>query len=161
MKYPINKIILLITISLLLLPAKAADWLSNTYSTVINKGTMELPDGSKYSNFDQTGQGTSNLGKYVITKCTGNRLDKKGKLVEINLFCEIEVDDGNKYWTKLNRTSGDSDAGVSKFIFLGGTNSYDKLKGKQCTYAVTYFKNKIFGSNKCKISDALFQELKN
>ena len=138
----------------------SVDWISNTYSTVTIKNTTKLPDGSIYSNFEQTGQGTSNLEKYVITSCSGNRIDKKGKLVEITVFCKVEVDDGNKYWTKLKRTTGDSDAGVSKFKFLGGTNSFNKLKGKECTYAVSYFKNKIFGSNKCQISDELFQELK-
>ena len=138
----------------------SVDWVSKTYSTVTIKNTTKLPDGSIYSNFEQTGQGTSNLGKYVITNCSGNRLDKKGKLVEITVFCKFEVEDGNKYWTKLKRTTGDSDAGVSKFKFLGGTNSFNKLKGKECTYAVSYFKNKIFGSNKCQISDELFQELK-
>ena len=140
--------------------SSSADWVSKTYSSVTKKDTIKLPDGSTYTNFEQTGQGTSNIGKYVITNCSGNRIDKEGKLVEINVFCELEVDDGNKYWTKLRRTSGDSDAGVSKFIFLGGTNSFNKLKGKECTYAVSYFKNKIFGSNKCQISDELFQELK-
>ena len=138
----------------------SVDWISNTYSTVTIKNTTKLPDGSIYSNFEQTGQGTSNLEKYVITSCSGNRIDKKGKLVEITVFCKVEVEDGNKYWTKLKRTTGDSDAGVSKFKFLGGTNSFNKLKGKECTYAVSYFKNKIFGSNKCQISDELFQELK-
>ena len=138
----------------------ALDWVSKTYSTVTIKDTTELPDGSIYSNFEQTGQGNSNLGKYVISNCSGNRLDKKGKLVEITVFCKFEVDDGNKYWTKVKRTTGASDAGVSKFKFLGGTNSFNKLKGKECTYAVSYFKNKIFGSNKCQISDELFQELK-
>ena len=138
----------------------SVDWVSKTYSTVTIKNTTKLPDGSIYSNFEQTGQGTSNLGKYVITNCSGNRLDKKGKLLEITLFCKVEVEDGNKYWTKLKRTTGDSDAGVSKFKFLGGTNSFNKLKGKECTYAVSYFKNKIFGSNKCQLSDDLFQELK-
>ena len=138
----------------------SVDWISNTYSTVTIKNTTKLPDGSIYSNFEQTAQGTSNLEKYVITSCSGNRIDKKGKLVEITVFCKVEVDDGNKYWTKLKRTTGDSDAGVSKFKFLGGTNSFNKLKGKECTYAVSYFKNKIFGSNKCQISDELFQELK-
>ena len=136
------------------------DWVSKTYSTVTIKNTTKLPDGSIYSNFEQTGQGTSNLGKYVITNCSGNRLDKKGKLVEITVFCKVEVEDGNKYWTKLKRTTGDSDAGVSKFKFLGGTNSFNKLKGKECTYAVSYFKNKIFGSNKCQISDERCQEVK-
>ncbi len=154
------KYTLLLLTNFFLFSLVGADWISNTYSNVIIKDTLKLPDGSIYSNFDQTGQGTSNLGKYVITKCSGNRLDKEGKLVEINVFCESEVDDGNKYWTKLKRTTGDSDAGVSKFIFLGGTNSFNKLKGTECTYAVSYFKNKIFGNNKCIISDELFEELK-
>ena len=154
------KYVLFFIINSYLCSLYSADWISNTYSTVIKKDTIKLPDGSIYSNFEQTGQGTSNLGKYVITKCSGNRIDKAGKLVEINVFCELEVDDGNKYWTKLRRTTGDSDAGVSKFTFLGGTNSFNKLKGIECTYAVSYFKNKIFGNNKCKISDELFDELK-
>ena len=51
--------------------------------------------------------------------------------------------------------------GVSKFIFLGGTNNFNELKGKSCTYAVSYFKNKIFGNSKCIISDELFKKLKN
>ena len=72
----------------------SVDWVSKTYSTVTIKNTTKLPDGSIYSNFEQTGQGTSNLGKYVITNCSGNRLDKKGKLVEITVFCKFEVDDG-------------------------------------------------------------------
>ena len=159
MNYKIN-ILVVLFISFLVNLSNAVDWISKTYSTVTIKDVTKLPDGSIYSNFEQTGQGTSNLEKYVIFNCTGNRLDKKGKLVEITVFCKVEVDDGNKYWTKLKRTTGDSDAGVSKFKFLGGTNSFNKLKGKECTYAVSYFKNKIFGSNKCQISDELFQELK-
>ena len=154
------KYLLVLLISFNIYTLSSVDWVAKTYTTVTKKDTIELPDGSIYSNFEQTGQGTSNLEKYVITKCSGNRLDREGKLVEINVFCEVEVDDGNKYWTKLRRTTGDSDAGVSKFIFLGGTNSFNKLKGKECTYAVSYFKNKIFGSNKCQISNELFEELK-
>ncbi len=154
------KYLLVLLISFNIYTLSSVDWVAKTYTTVTKKDTIELPDGSIYSNFEQTGQGTSNLEKYVITKCSGNRLDREGKLVEINVFCEVEVDDGNKYWTKLRRTTGDSDAGVSKFIFLGGTNSFNKLKGKECTYAVSYFKNKIFGSNKCQISKELFEELK-
>ena len=111
-------ILVILFISFLVNLSHAVDWVSKTYSTVTIKDTTKLPDGSIYSNFEQTGQGTSNLGKYVISNCSGNRLDKKGKLVEITVFCKVEVDDGNKYWTKLKRTTGDSDAGVSKFKFL-------------------------------------------
>ena len=154
------KYFLFLLINLFFFSLSGADWKSNTYTTVTKKNILMLPDGLIYSNFDQTGLGTSNLGKYTIAKCSGNRLDREGKLVEINVYCEIEVDDGNKYWTKIRRASGDSDSGVSKFTFLGGTNSFDKLKGTECTYAVSYFKNRVFGNSKCKISDELFEELK-
>ena len=138
----------------------SADWNSNTFATVTVENKMLLPDGSIYLNFKQTGQGTSNLGKYSVTNCSGNRIDRKGKLKKLEVFCEVELDDGNKFWTKVTRTSGDSDVGISQFVILGGTNNFSKLKGQICTYAVSYFKNKIFGNNKCKISTELFEQLK-
>ena len=121
---------LLCLVLLLSLNIKSAEWISSTFSTVTILDKLILPDGSIYINFSQSGQGTSNLGKYAVSKCSGNRTDKKGKLIELIVYCEIELDDGNKYWIKLSRSTGDSDSGVSKFKFLGGTNSFNKLKGK-------------------------------
>ena len=147
-------------ILLLSFNAKSTEWISSTFSTVTISDKTILPDGSIYLNFNQSGQGTSNLGKYAVSKCSGNRTDKNGKLLKLIVYCEVELDDGNKFWTKVSRLSGDSDVGVSKFIFLGGTNSFNKLKGKSCNYAVSYFKNKIFGNSKCNISNELFKDLK-
>ena len=147
-------------ILLLSFNAKSTEWISSTFSTVTISDKTILPDGSIYLNFNQSGQGTSNLGKYAVSKCSGNRTDKNGKLLKLIVYCEVELDDGNKFWTKVSRLSGDSDVGVSKFIFLGGTNSFNKLKGKSCNYAVSYFKNKIFGNSKCTISNELFKDLK-
>ena len=146
---------------LLSVDLNSAEWKSSTYSTVTISDKTILPDGSIYLNFNQAGQGTSNLGKYAVSKCSGNRTDKKGKLLKLIVYCEVELDDGNRFWTKVSRLSGESDVGVSKFIFLGGTNNFNELKGKSCTYAVSYFKNKIFGNSKCIISDELFKKLKN
>ena len=113
--------LLLITLAYLhLFSVFSADWISNTYSTVTKKDTIKLPDGSVYSNFEQTGQGTSNIGKYVITMCSGNRLDKAGKLVEINIYCELEVDDGENELVQVSeRSSSSEDSGAS--------NSFDLL----------------------------------
>ena len=68
---------------------------------------------------------------------------------------------GIKYWTRVSWLSGDLDVGVSKFIFLGGTNNFNQLKGISCNYAVSYFKDKIFGNSKCIINDDLLGKLKN
>ena len=63
------KYIVILFIGLLVNLSQAAVWVSKTYSTVTIKDKIKLPDGSIYSNFEQTGQGTSNLGKYVISNC--------------------------------------------------------------------------------------------
>ena len=60
---------------------KSAEWTSSTFSTVTILDKIILPDGSIYINFNQSGQGTSNLGKYAVSKCSGNRTDKNGKLI--------------------------------------------------------------------------------
>ena len=55
----------------------SAEWKSSTYSSVTISDKTILPDGSIYLNFNQLGQGTSNLAKYAVSKCSGNRTDKK------------------------------------------------------------------------------------
>ena len=153
-------IIYLLTLILSVSNLFSAEWINNTYSTMNIKDRVFLPDGSIYSNFDVSGQGTSNLEKYSVTKCSGNRIDKDGKLLEITTICEVELTDGNKYWTKLERKGSASDAGVGTLTILGGTNEFSKLKNIKCNYAVSYFKNKIFNSRKCKVNNNLFKILK-
>ena len=49
------KYLLFLLFTFLLNILVSADWISQTYSTVTKKDTIELPDGSIYSNFEQTG----------------------------------------------------------------------------------------------------------
>ena len=39
--------------------------------------------------------------------------------------------------------------------------AFSQLKGISCNYAVSYFKDKIFGNSKCIINDDLLGKLKN
>ena len=51
------KYIVILFIGFLVNLSQAAVWVSKTYSTVTIKDKIKLPDGSIYSNFEQTGQG--------------------------------------------------------------------------------------------------------
>ena len=43
---------------------------------------------------------TFSSGKYGIASCSGL---KKKKLIEVRTICSIEINDGNKLWTELNK----------------------------------------------------------
>ena len=126
--------------------------------TIINE--KKLPDGTHYRSFEVQGGITYNTGKYARSNCSGNRVDKKGELVELSNICEIEFDDGNKYWTRLKRSDSDVDAGVGGSVILDGTGPYKKLKGTECLYAVSFLKEIVFTKTRCSISNKLFEELK-
>ena len=55
----------------------------------------------------------------------------------------------------------DTDAGVGKSIILNGTGPYKKLANKECIYAVSYLKDHAFVTTKCKVSNNIFNSLKN
>ncbi len=155
-----KKIIFLILLIFLSNKLYSAELESNATSifTIINE--KKLPDGTHYRSFEVQGGGTYNTGKYARSICSGNRVDKKGELVELSNICELEFDDGHKMWTQLKRSNSDVDAGVGGSVILDGTGPYKKLKGTVCLYAVSFLKEIAFTKTRCSISNKLFEELK-
>ena len=155
-----KKIIFFILLTFLCNKLYSAELESNTTSIFTITNEKKLPDGTHYRSFEVQGGQTYNTGKYARSNCSGNRVDKKGELVELNNICEIEFDDGNKMWTQLKRSNSDIDAGVGGSVILDGTGPYKKLKGTECLYAVSFLKEIVFTKTRCSISDKLFEELK-
>ncbi len=155
-----KKIIFLILLIFLCNKLYSAELESNATSifTIINE--KKLPDGTHYRSFEVQGGITYNIGKYARSNCSGNRVDKKGEIVELINICEIEFDDGYKIWTKLKRSDSDVDVGVGGSMILDGTGPYKKLKGTECLYAVSFLKEIVFTKTRCSISNKLFEELK-
>ena len=80
--------------------------------------------------------------KIVSDKKIGSSLD---------IFCEGENQDKEKFWIRLNRNSEDIDTGIGHTTYLYGSGKYSKFVDLKCKYA-----SKIFGVNailtqKCKI----------
>ena len=140
--------------------ANSADWIIDGIATLTLVKEVSLPDGSIYSIHTADATSTSNTGNFELTNCAGDRLVKEGKMIETNFYCEVEVSDGNKYYIMQKRSKTDADAGVGKQVIIGGTNIYNKLSGTVCTYAVSFYKNRVFLKTICKIPDEIFSQLK-
>ena len=139
----------------------SAEWISEATAKITILKKIELPGGSTYSSFEINGAGNDNTGKLSTAVCVGHRIDENNKLEEQKIYCKVYVSDGNEYSFMQIRKETDTDVGVGKSIILGGTGPYKKLANKECIYAVSYLKDHAFVTTKCKVSNNIFNSLKN
>ena len=139
----------------------SAEWTSEVTAKITILKKTELPGGSIYSSLEINGAGKDNTGKLLTAVCVGHRIDKNNKLEEQKIYCKIYLSDGNEYSFMQIRKETDTDAGVGKSIILNGTGPYKKLANKECIYAVSYLKDHAFVTTKCKVSNNIFNSLKN
>ena len=103
-----------------------------------------LPDKSSFSSIKTYGAFSDNLGNIGKYDCDGVRESQKnGKLINLNILCEIVDKDLDKFWIKATRET-DKAGGVGTYYILEGTGKFRKIIGKKCTYAVTFFNEIIF-----------------
>ena len=123
-------------------------------------GLYKLEDGRVFEASSLEGHIKNNLGNYGKIKCNSLIETKEKDLVFLKVICEISINDGNKIWTVLERSSSSFKAGVGQSTIIDATGKFKKLVGTKCVYAVTKYKNSSFVQEKCKISDSIFDELK-
>ena len=155
------KFILLLILVFINKHAYSAQWISEATAKVTILKKLELPGGSTYSSFEVNGAGRDNTGKQSTAVCAGHRIDKNNKLKEQKIYCKSYISDGNEFSFMQIRKETDTDAGVGKSIILNGTGPYKKLANKECIYAVSYLKDHAFVTTKCKVSNNIFNSLKN
>ena len=155
------KYVLLLIFMLINQYAYSAEWISEAIAKITILKKLELPGGFTYSSFEISGAGKDNTGKQSTAVCVGHRIDKDNKLNEQKVYCQSYLSDGNKYSFMQIRKETDTDAGVGKLVILNGTGPYKKLVNKECIYAVSYLKDHAFVTTKCKVSNNIFNSLKN
>ena len=57
-----------------------------------------------------------------------------------------------KLYIRANRKGSDFDAGVASMKIIGASDKFNLLIGTKCIQSVRYFKDTIFGLQKCSIS---------
>ena len=123
-------------------------------------GLYKLDDGRVFEASSLEGHIKNNLGNYGKIKCNSLIETKASELIFLKVICEISLNDGNTIWTVLERSSSSFKAGIGESTVIDATGKFKKLKGTKCIYAVTKYKNSSFVQEKCKINDAIFNELK-
>ena len=131
----------------------------NFFSTT--DGVYKLQDGRKFEASSLNGHFKNNLGNYGNIKCNSLIETIKDKLTFLKVICEIALNDGNKIWTILERSSESFKAGIGESKIIDATGKFIKLRGVKCVYAVTKYLNSSFVIEKCKLKQGLLEELKN
>ena len=108
------------------------------------ENTIILSDNSTFSSINTFGAFSDNQGNIGKYECNGIReATSSGKLIDINVLCEV-IDKGlDKFWMKAKRNS-DKSGGVGNYYIIDTTGKFKKIEGKTCAYAVTFFNEIIF-----------------
>ena len=78
-------------------------------------------------------------------------INKKGKRTDNELIlCELEDVNGEYIWFIPKRSESEWEAGVGKSSIGSATKKYEKLIGKICVYAVSYYKDTFHTKTKCQ-----------
>ena len=106
--------------------------------------TKLLPDKSSFSSLNTFGAFSDNRGNIGKYECDGIReAYENGKLINLNILCEINDKDYDKFWMKAERDT-DKSGGVGTYHIIEATGKYKEVIGKKCTYAITFFNEIVF-----------------
>ena len=156
------KYIILFFFSYLIIGKLFSDQLINefNFSATID-GLYQLEDGRTFESSSLKGHIKNNIGNYGNIKCNSLIEKKIDELIFLRVICEISMNDGNKVWSVLERSSSSFKAGVGESTIIDATGKFKRLVGTKCLYAVTKFKKSSFVIEKCKLQDGVLSELKN
>ncbi|MBF96569.1 MAG: hypothetical protein CFH34_00910 [Alphaproteobacteria bacterium MarineAlpha9_Bin4] len=156
------KFLILILVSHLMIGKSFSDQLVNefNFSATID-GLYKLEDGRTFESSSLKGHIKNNIGNYGNIKCNSLIEKNKDKLIFLRVICESSMNDGNKVWSVLERSSSSFKAGVGDSTIIDATGKFKKLIGTKCLYAVTKFKKSSFIKEKCKLEKGVLSVLKN
>ena len=106
----------------------------------------------KFRSYQLIGTFTDEYGNYGKFDAIITSDIRKNKLIKlegtgINIYSNEEI-----LYIKAYRKESDFDAGVATMEVIGASKKFKPLIGTKCIQSVRYFKDTIFGLQKCKIS---------
>ncbi len=108
---------------------------------------LSFQDNSKYIHIMTVGWWTDSMGNYGTEKCYG-KTEIAANNINLDIFCEL-IDQNNKVIKVSRKRNSLVGGGVGLNTYLETTDKYNFLKGKKCTYAVTFLKKNFFYKQKC------------
>ena len=106
----------------------------------------------KFRSYQLIGTFTDEYGNYGKFDAVITSDIKDNKLIKlegtaINIYSNEET-----LYIRANRKESDFDAGIATMEIIGASDKFKLLIGTKCIQSVRYFKDTIFGLQKCKIS---------
>ena len=120
-----------------------------------------ISDTEKFRSYQLIGTFTDDFGNYgkfdaIITSDIKNKKLIKLEGTAKNTYANEEV-----LYIKAYRKKSDFDAGIANMEIIGASEKFKPLIGTKCIQSVRYFKDTIFGLQKCKITKVQSTILKN
>ena len=135
------KKLLIVILFLFFNKAFAADTYKFRHMGKMSGDTIVLGDKSTFNHFSYEGAFSDDEGNFGDIFCRGIReADRDDNLVNLNVLCELESKDGDKFWARSRRKDSSLEGGVGYIKVLSALGKFKKLLGAECSYAVLFTK---------------------
>ena len=138
----------------------SVDYISEFQANINIIKEFNISDKEKFRSYELIGTFTDEYGNYgkfdglIISDIKDNKLIKLEGTAK-TIYANNEV-----LYIKAFRKESDFDAGVANMEIIGASDKFKSLIGTKCKQSVRYFKDTIFGLQKCKITKEQSELLK-
>ena len=154
------KLIFTILLCFSLKQVYSVDYISEFQANINIIKEFNISDKEKFRSYELIGTFTDEYGNYgkfdgiIISDIKDNKLIKLEGTAK-TIYANNEV-----LYIKAFRKESDFDAGVANMEIIGASDKFKSLIGTKCKQSVKYFKDTIFGLQKCKITKEQSEVLK-
>ena len=141
--------------------AVSEEYISEFQANVKMIREYNISEIEKFRSYQLIGTFTDEYGNYGKFDAIITSDIKKNKLIKlegtaINIYSNEET-----LYARAYRKESDFDAGVANMEIIGASDKFKPLIGTKCIQSVRYFKDTIFGMQKCIITKEQSDILKN
>jgi len=141
--------------------AVSEEYISEFQANVKMIREYNISEIEKFRSYELIGTFTDEYGNYgkfdaIITSDIKNNKLIKLEGTAINIYSNEET-----LYVRAYRKESDFDAGVATMEIIGASDKFKPLIGTKCIQSVRYFKDTIFGMQKCIITKEQSDILKN
>ena len=124
------------------------EW-THKYSGFASNESFKLEDSSKILHYKNKGTWEDTMGNFGTQTCFGLvLLEKNNNIISMEIYCEAQDQDNDKFYTKVTRDSS-LDAGVGEYVLIDGSGKWKNMIKSKCKYAVKYKEKALFVTSKC------------
>ena len=125
------------------------EW-THKYSGFASNESFKLEDSSKILHYKNKGTWEDTMGNFGTQTCFGLfLLEKNNNIISMEIYCELQDQDNDKFYTKVTRDSS-LDAGIGEYVLIDGSGKWKSMINSKCKYAVKYKEKALFVTSKCR-----------